>query len=1110
MDRIFAPDIRSTILNYIVLSIVSVLVLIVLWQQNRKRYAGIGYWIASFSIQTCGMVLILLRTILPAWASVVLSNMMIMTSILLGLIGLEHFAGRSRTYNINVLIISVYTLFQVWFTYFNNDLSARRLIFAIAFFVLSVQNVWLVLYRSSNEMRQMLKGIVWVYGAFCFVSVVRIVKFFLEKQPATDFFQNDISEAIIILTYQLLYFFLVFIIVLIYNKKVLADISLQEEKYLKAFQSSPYGILYTRLTDGNILEVNSGFKKITGYEDSELLGKTTNEIRFWEDDNTRLNFVTELQSKNQIIEREHKFRRKSGEIFPGLVSAEIIALDKEKYILSSINDITDRKEAEAAIAKTERYFRCLIEKSSDGVVLINREGKMTYASPSAKRIFGYQQDGITLPDPDLNTHPEDLPNVLETIQKIVTDPQLILTIEYRFMKQDMTYCWIESTFTNLLAEEGIESIVINFRDISERKKVQLAIEESENRYRDLVQNANSAIIRWSKDGSILFFNEYSQRLFGYTSDEAIGQKIGILVPETESTGRDLTSLVQDIVDHPLHYVNQINENICRDGRRVWMAWTNKAIFDESGSVTEILAVGIDISDRKRMEQDLQASREELRVALESMTDAIFISDIEGNFLDFNEAFATFHKFRNKDECAKTLAEYPGFLEVYMSTGEPAKLENWAVPRALRGETETSAVYKLRRKDTGETWIGSYSFAPIRDKDGAIVGSVVVGRDITDKQLVEEKLRESEEAYRTLIEVSMDAIFVNRGGKISYINTSGLKLFGADSADKILGRSPFEFFHPDYHDLIKERISKMIVNHLPAGLIEEKIVQLDGTVVDVETTATPFMFQGDYSIQVILRDISERKKAEEAIMLLNEDLEKRVIDRTSQLENAMKELEAFSYSVSHDLRAPLRAINGYSGLLREDYGTLLDEEGRRLCARIASNAEHMSQLIDDLLDFSRVNRTELSRSEINMKHIVDSIYNELTASSGRGQIRFILGDLPPAYGDPSTLKQVISNLISNAIKYSSKSENPVIEAGHMRENGEIVYFIRDNGIGFDMKYINKLFGVFQRLNNSEEFEGNGVGLAIVQRVINRHGGRIWAEGIPGEGATFYFTLPASNQ
>jgi signal transduction histidine kinase len=254
------------------------------------------------------------------------------------------------------------------------------------------------------------------------------------------------------------------------------------------------------------------------------------------------------------------------------------------------------------------------------------------------------------------------------------------------------------------------------------------------------------------------------------------------------------------------------------------------------------------------------------------------------------------------------------------------------------------------------------------------------------------------------------------------------------------------------------------------------------------------------------EIGERTLAEQALQALNAGLEERVAARTIQLEAANKDLEGFSYSVSHDLRAPIRAIGGFCTLLVEDHSDSLDDEARRKLDIIGAEAARMGRLIDDLLAFSRLGRKALEATELDMAELARSAFERLSYADEKTRVEFRLGSLPRACGDRSLFEQVWVNLISNAIKFSSKRESPLIEVGGISEQSEMIYFVRDNGAGFDAKYAARLFGVFQRLHHDSEFPGTGVGLALVHKIVTRHGGRVWADGKLDEGATFHFTLP----
>jgi len=375
-----------------------------------------------------------------------------------------------------------------------------------------------------------------------------------------------------------------------------------------------------------------------------------------------------------------------------------------------------------------------------------------------------------------------------------------------------------------------------------------------------------------------------------------------------------------------------------------------------------------------------------------------------------------------------------------------------------------------------------------------------------RKRAEEALLISEERYRSLVELSPDALFVQIDDKIVFINTAGVRLLGAHKARDIIGRAGINFVHPDDRKKIQHRMRKMLEDHKTLHFFEHRVVRIGGEVLYVEMAAAPLTFEGRPAAQVILHDITDRKRAEEEIRRLNAELEQRVIERTAELESANKELEAFSYSVSHDLRAPLRHIEGFVEILRSSQSSCLDEEGQRHLLTISDSSRQMGKLIDDLLSFSRTTRVELRKVNVSLDDLIQSALHEMKPDFENREIEWKIGKLPQVEGDPGLLRQVFYNLISNALKYTRTRRLAKIEIGSTQTENEVVIFVRDNGVGFDPRYAQKLFGVFQRLHRASEFEGTGIGLANVRRIITRHGGRTWAESELDEGATFFFSLP----
>ena len=339
------------------------------------------------------------------------------------------------------------------------------------------------------------------------------------------------------------------------------------------------------------------------------------------------------------------------------------------------------------------------------------------------------------------------------------------------------------------------------------------------------------------------------------------------------------------------------------------------------------------------------------------------------------------------------------------------------------------------------------------------------------------------------------------GKIIYVNDKFCAI-SKYSHEELLGQD-HRIINSGHHPktLIRELWQTIGSGRVWKG--EFKSRAKDGTFFWLDTSIVPFLDEhGKVTQYITIRtDITERKQAEEKIVQLNAEL--RVY--AAQLEAANKELEAFSYSVSHDLRAPLRAVNGFAELVVQNFGPQLPDKGRHYLDVIRESAHQMGELIDDLLMFSRLSRQALEKGTVDTTRLVNECLGELAAARAGRQVEIRLGALPPCEADRSLLKQVWLNLLGNALKYTGRREHAVVEIGCTREPGGEVFFVRDNGTGFDMRYVHKLFGVFQRLHRADEFEGTGVGLAIVQRVVHRHGGRAWAEATVGRGATFYFTL-----
>jgi PAS domain S-box-containing protein len=894
-----------------------------------------------------------------------------------------------------------------------------------------------------------------------------------------------------------------------------ASIKESEQKYKRLAENAPIAVTRFAFKDKSYDFVNDEFVHQSGYSMTEfnmLSDKELLDMIYQEDREKIFSFYKTWETQGhkgtqhidyRIINRFNKLVWLDTYLY-----AEFNEDGSTKAIHQVCIDITEQKKAQYELKTSEMRFRALIENSSDLIALVDSHATIQYASPSTTRILGYPLEEFIGKNGFDFIHPDDLPSVKNSFNTLLEKPRGSVHVIYRAKHKDGAWLWIEASGTNLLVDPSVGSIVINYRDITERKNAEEEIILQKSYFQQLFENSPEAIVLLDNQDKIVNVNKGFEMMFQYKLEEIKGKSINtVLVPENLVEQAAQMSLF--ILKGEIIHKESVRKR--KDGSLVDVSVLGYPITLGNDQIG-VYGIYSDISERKETEKALRTSEERYKAFVQQSTEGIwrfeFLEPIPMS-MPVQQQIQRAFKYGYLAECNDLVAKMYGYesadeivgvrLNELLLESEPKNFEY------LKAFIESG--YRLNDAESIEIdKEGNFKYF-LNNFVGIIENNTIVRawgtqRDITASKKAEDELRLSQFRLATLLMNLPDVVLYETGGGKEFISENVIDLLGYP-ADKIINDMNFfkSLMHPGDLKIVETSVSNWLKTGGKGILNQEyRCRKADGTYIWLEDHMIKVTGETkDYSIAGVRINVTDHKLSEDKLKKLAE-----------KLQASNKELEQFAYVASHDLQEPLRMVASYIQLLQRRYKGKLGEEADEFINYAVDGVVRMKTLINDLLIYSRVNTQEFPKEATDINEILEQVKNNLRGSIEESNAEIVYEKQPVIYANHLQMTQLFQNLIGNAIKFRKPGEKPLINITFRKTNDEWLFSVIDNGIGIEKEFLERIFVIFQRLQNYNDIPGTGIGLAICKKILEKLGGHIWVESEPGKGSTFNFTIPLEEE